>query len=70
MIAALMEQKYKNGRQLNPVEIANMMIALLMAVSAYEQCYSCGLSCGWRVGQRLIEELYAERSRCMVKARG
>ncbi len=30
MIAALMEQKYKNGRELSGVEIAHMMIALLM----------------------------------------
>lgn len=31
MISALMEQNYKNGRELRPVEIAHMMIALLMA---------------------------------------
>ncbi|KAH9481299.1 Lanosterol 14-alpha demethylase [Psilocybe cubensis] len=31
MIAALMQQKYRNGRYLNDKEIAHMMIALLMA---------------------------------------
>ncbi|PPQ94479.1 hypothetical protein CVT25_001112 [Psilocybe cyanescens] len=31
MIAALMQQKYRNGRYLNDREIAHMMIALLMA---------------------------------------
>jgi sterol 14-demethylase len=31
MIAALMQQKYRNGRLLNDREIAHMMIALLMA---------------------------------------
>lgn len=31
MISALMEQKYKTGRELRPTEIAHMMIALLMA---------------------------------------
>lgn len=31
MIAALMEQSYKNGRKLGDREIAHIMIALLMA---------------------------------------
>lgn len=31
MIAALMQQKYRNGKVLNDREIAHMMIALLMA---------------------------------------
>ena len=31
MIAALMQQKYRNGRLLNDKEIAHIMIALLMA---------------------------------------
>ncbi|PWN51857.1 cytochrome P450 [Violaceomyces palustris] len=31
MIAALMEQTYKNGRSISDIEIAHMMIALLMA---------------------------------------
>lgn len=31
MIAALMQQSYKNGRTISDTEIAHMMIALLMA---------------------------------------
>ena len=31
MIAALMQQRYKNGRELSEREIAHIMIALLMA---------------------------------------
>ena len=31
MIAALMQQRYKNGRELGEREIAHIMIALLMA---------------------------------------
>lgn len=31
MIAALMQQKYRNGRPLNDTEIAHILIALLMA---------------------------------------
>lgn len=31
MIAALMDQSYKNGRKLSDMEIAHIMIVLLMA---------------------------------------
>ncbi|KAJ1024407.1 hypothetical protein NDA18_004574 [Ustilago nuda] len=61
MIAALMEQRYKNGRQLSPVEIAHMMIALLMAGQ-----HTSSATGSWallRLASRpeIIEELYEEQ---------
>ncbi|SPO28762.1 probable Sterol 14 alpha-demethylase [Ustilago trichophora] len=61
MIAALMEQKYKNGRELSAVEIAHMMIALLMAGQ-----HTSSATGSWallRLASRpeIIEELYEEQ---------
>ncbi|KAJ1033819.1 hypothetical protein NDA16_000029 [Ustilago loliicola] len=63
MIAALMEQKYKNGRELSPVEIAHMMIALLMAGQ-----HTSSATGSWallRLASRpeIIEELYEEQKK-------
>lgn len=61
MIAALMEQKYKNGRELSGVEIAHMMIALLMAGQ-----HTSSATGSWallRLASRpeIIEELWREQ---------
>lgn len=61
MIAALMEQKYKNGRELSGVEIAHMMIALLMAGQ-----HTSSATGSWallRLASRpeVIEELWREQ---------
>lgn len=63
MIAALMEQKYKNGRELSAVEIAHMMIALLMAGQ-----HTSSATGSWallRLASRpeIIEELWEEQVR-------
>ncbi|KAE8215815.1 hypothetical protein CF327_g923 [Tilletia walkeri] len=62
MIAALMQQSYKNGRQLSDVEIAHMMIALLMAGQ-----HTSSATGSWallRLASRpdIIEDLYAEQN--------
>ncbi|KAE8204036.1 hypothetical protein A4X06_0g1023 [Tilletia controversa] len=62
MIAALMQQSYKNGRQLSDVEIAHMMIALLMAGQ-----HTSSASGSWillRLASRpdIVEELWAEQN--------
>lgn len=61
MIAALMEQKYKNGRELSGVEIAHMMIALLM--SGQHTSSATGSWALLRLASRpeIIEELWREQ---------
>ncbi|EST06906.1 Cytochrome P450 [Kalmanozyma brasiliensis GHG001] len=61
MIAALMQQKYKNGRALNPVEIAHMMIALLMAGQHTSSATSSWAFLRLASRPEVIEELYAEQ---------
>ncbi|CBQ68278.1 Sterol 14 alpha-demethylase [Sporisorium reilianum SRZ2] len=61
MIAALMEQKYKNGRALSGVEIAHMMIALLMAGQHTSSATSSWAFLRLASRPEIIEELYAEQ---------
>lgn len=61
MINALMEQSYKNGREINDREIAHMMIALLMA--GQHTSSATGSWAMLRLASRpeFIEELYEEQ---------
>lgn len=63
MISALMEQSYKNGRNINDREIAHMMIALLMA--GQHTSSATGSWAMLRLASRpeIIEELYEEQKR-------
>nr|WBV80359.1 lanosterol 14-alpha demethylase [Malassezia pachydermatis] len=63
MISALMEQSYKNGREINDREIAHMMIALLMA--GQHTSSATGSWAMLRLASRpeFIEALYQEQLR-------
>ncbi|KIS68081.1 sterol 14 alpha-demethylase [Mycosarcoma maydis] len=61
MIAALIEQKYKNGRALSGVEIAHMMIALLMAGQHTSSATSSWAFLRLASRPEIIEELYEEQ---------
>ncbi|KAJ9473842.1 Lanosterol 14-alpha demethylase [Pseudozyma hubeiensis] len=63
MIAALMQQKYKNGRALSGVEIAHMMIALLMAGQHTSSATSSWAFLRLASKPEIIEELYQEQVR-------
>lgn len=70
MIAALMEQKYKNGRELSGIEIAHMMIALLMAGQ-----HTSSATGSWallRLASRpeIIEELWEEQVKVYGEGQG
>lgn len=63
MIAALMDQTYKNGRNLRDIEIAHIMIALLMAGQ-----HTSSATLSWamlRLASKpeLIQELYKEQQK-------
>jgi sterol 14-demethylase len=65
-----MEQKYKNGRELNKTEIAHIMIALLMAGQ-----HTSSATASWallRLASRpdIAEELYQEQIKVYGKANG
>ena len=63
MISALMEQSYKNGREIDDEEIAHMMIALLMA--GQHTSSATGSWAMLRLASRpeFIQELYDEQVR-------
>ncbi|KAK0542276.1 Lanosterol 14-alpha-demethylase [Tilletia horrida] len=61
MIAALMQQSYKNGRPLSDVEIAHMMIALLMAGQHTSSATGSWALLRLASKPALVEELYAEQ---------
>ncbi|SNX85340.1 probable Sterol 14 alpha-demethylase [Melanopsichium pennsylvanicum] len=63
MIAALMEQKYKNGRELSGVEIAHMMIALLMAGQHTSSATSSWAFLRLASRPNIIEELWEEQKK-------
>lgn len=70
MINALMEQSYKNGREINDREIAHMMIALLMA--GQHTSSATGSWAMLRLASRpeFIEELYEEQVRVFSDGAG
>ncbi|KAK0521882.1 Lanosterol 14-alpha-demethylase [Tilletia horrida] len=61
MIAALMQQSYKNGRALSDIEIAHMMIALLMAGQHTSSATGSWALLRLASQPALVEELYAEQ---------
>lgn len=70
MIAALMEQSYKNGQPIRDIEIAHMMIALLMA--GQHTSSATGSWAMLRLASRpeLIQELYDEQVRAYSDGAG
>ncbi|PWZ03716.1 putative sterol 14 alpha-demethylase [Testicularia cyperi] len=70
MISALMEQNYKNGRQLSPVEIAHMMIALLMAGQHTSSATSSWAILRLASRPEIIEQLYEEQVKVYGDADG
>lgn len=63
MIAALMQQSYKNGRQLSDIEIAHMMIALLMAGQHTSSATGSWALLRLASKPELIEELLEEQKK-------
>ncbi|WFD32475.1 sterol 14alpha-demethylase [Malassezia sp. CBS 17886] len=63
MISALMEQAYKNGREIKDVEIAHMMIALLMAGQHTSSATGSWALLRLASHPEMIQELYEEQQR-------
>lgn len=63
MIAALMDQTYKNGRSLRDVEIAHIMIALLMAGQHTSSATLSWAMLRLAVQPELIQQLYEEQQK-------
>lgn len=70
MISALMEQNYKNGRELRPVEIAHMMIALLMAGQHTSSATSTWAILRLASRPDILEQVYEEQKKVYADSDG